>query len=116
METISDKEFRVGIIGLGTIGRAALEQWQTAGYDVVGLGRNDDLNMLADVDVITLAYKPQSFDDAGSDLERHITDRHIVLSFMAGKTACELSEVLGTPRVVRTMPNLNLLQSQSMTA
>ena len=117
METISNGEqLRVGIVGLGKIGRAALEQWQAAGYEVNGVGRSDDWDVLNSADVIALTVEPQALDEAGSRLREHLTDRHIVLSFLAGKTVCELSEVLGTSRVGRTMTNYNLLVGQAMTA
>lgn len=115
METILNGT-RIGVIGVGQIGGAALKQWQEAGAEVTGFGKDDDLAALEDVDIVAFAYRPQTFDAVGANLKGRLSERQIAVSFMAGKTACQMSEVLGTSRIVRTMTNFNLLVGEAMTA
>jgi pyrroline-5-carboxylate reductase len=104
----------VAIIGMGNMGLAIENQLQD-GFRVVGIGREDDLARVHNADIVILAVKPQSFPEVASELRLHVSKERLVISIMAGITVRGLADALGTERVVRTMPNLALKTSQSMT-
>lgn len=61
---------------------------------------------IKDIDLIILAVKPQDTKSLYQQLKPFISDKHIVLSIMAGVTIQTIQAALGTDKVVRAMPNL----------
>ena len=67
------------------------------------------------VDVLVLAVKPQDLDKALDTLGDSIGEKHLVLSIAAGKRLSYLKSRLPESGIVRVMPNIAALVSQSMT-
>ncbi|MFK7971511.1 MAG: pyrroline-5-carboxylate reductase family protein, partial [Bacteroidia bacterium] len=72
-------------------------------------------DFLADMDLIVLAVKPQDFEDLAADLGDFTHPDQLILSIMAGKSIATIREWLGTPKVIRAMPNLPAQVGQGMT-
>ncbi len=104
---------RVAVIGIGTIGSAINERLRSD-FEVVAIGRQDDLAAVTSADVAIVAVKPQSFTELASGLAPFI-GQQLVISVMAGVLMETLQTRLGTDQVVRTMPNLTLRVGQSLT-
>lgn len=114
---------RTGLIGAGAMGGALLKGWietraidanRSAVFDpqiapaVAALARSAGVALNpaieARFDVIVLSVKPQSLD--GAALYAPMAREALVVSVLAGKSLASIAAVLGTPRVVRAMPNL----------
>jgi len=106
---------KVAIVGMGTMGTAIADRLQEK-YEVIGITRKDSLEQVHDADAVILAVKPQTF------IEEKLYNRlwplgnKLVVSAMAGIKARRLRRLLGTERVVRTMPNLAVSTGNSLTA
>jgi pyrroline-5-carboxylate reductase len=59
----------------------------------------------ADADFVVLALKPQDFDKAAPGIGEAMGEGAVAVSIMAGVTLPRLVDLLGTPMVVRSMPN-----------
>jgi pyrroline-5-carboxylate reductase len=59
----------------------------------------------AEATVVTLAIKPQVLDEVVAELRDRVQPTALVLTIVAGVTVGQLQRRLGTPRVVRVMPN-----------
>lgn len=57
-------------------------------------------------DIIIISVKPQDFDILAQNLKPHITNEHVVLSVMAGIGIEKIANLIGTNKIVRSMPNL----------
>jgi pyrroline-5-carboxylate reductase len=68
------------------------------------------------VDVVVLAVKPQIFKTAAADAKPFIGPNTLVLSIMAGVTIGALTDLLGTQRIIRAMPNTPGQIGQGVTA
>jgi len=55
-------------------------------------------------DIIFLAFKPQNFPDAVTDLTSHVRDDHLIVSILAGVRLSQLRQHL-PGQIVRVMPN-----------
>ncbi len=114
---------RVGVVGFGNMGAALARTLRWKGDVVVyeidrsrresaaeeGFALAHDLYFLVrESDVIFVAVKPG---DVGGVLEdiREFVEERIVVSIAAGVDLAALTSGLGSDRVVRLMPNLNLL-------
>ena len=69
---------------------------------------------LADADVVVWAVKPQQFKDAAAQAGSH-TRQALHYSVMAGLRTDDMARLLGSPRIVRAMPNTPALVGQGMT-
>lgn len=69
---------------------------------------------LAQADVVVWAVKPQQFHEAAKAAAPHLTQA-LHISVAAGITTETLARWLGSPRVVRCMPNTPALVGQGMT-
>lgn len=69
---------------------------------------------LAGQDLVVWAVKPQSFKDAATPVAAH-TAQALHLSVAAGITTDSIAQWLGTPRIVRAMPNTPALVGKGMT-
>ncbi len=56
-------------------------------------------------DVVVLAIKPQNLTRVAHDLKPALTTQKLVISILAGASLEQLTDELGTERVVRVMPN-----------
>jgi pyrroline-5-carboxylate reductase len=114
------------LVGAGKMGGAMLEGWLGVGLDPRGVTVIDPkvsdtmaelcrakgiaLNPGAPAaapEVLVLATKPQSLDDAAGAVDRFVGPETLVVSILAGKTVADLRARLPRARaVVRAMPNL----------
>jgi pyrroline-5-carboxylate reductase len=69
---------------------------------------------LSTVGTVVWAVKPQQFKDAAAACSAH-TAQALHYSVMAGLRSSDMARLLGTPRVVRAMPNTPALVGQGMT-
>jgi pyrroline-5-carboxylate reductase len=112
------------LIGAGKMGGAMLRGWLKLGLDAAAVSVVDPwagaemielcgetgvrLNQksVSPPDVLVLAIKPQSLDDAGASIAPMVGADTLVLSIMAGKTIADIRSRLPTARaVIRAMPN-----------
>ncbi len=61
---------------------------------------------IAHTDIIILAVKPQDFATLGRQIAPYVKPHQLVLSIMAGITIGSIYDAIGTPKIVRAMPNL----------
>ncbi|MDQ4134731.1 MAG: pyrroline-5-carboxylate reductase [Pseudomonadota bacterium] len=114
------------LVGAGKMGGAMLEGWLGVGLDprgvtVIDPRVSDEMAELCrskgialspaepagSPDVLVLATKPQSLDDAAPGVDRILEPHTLVISILAGKTIGNLRARLPRARaVVRAMPNL----------
>lgn len=125
----------VGIIGLGNMGKAicmasgGLTGISLEGYDsnVKNLTPARKIKITKSVqdlvknsDIIIIAVKPQSFAELANQLNDCINHDQLktklFISIMAGVTVNKISKLLGTGKVIRSMPNLALKVGKSVTA
>ena len=72
-------------------------------------------NLFKSCDYVILAVKPQDFVDLAAEIKGTDLGKKIVISIMAGITTNTIGKLLGTKKVVRTMPNLPLKVSRGIT-
>lgn len=106
-------EQRVGVIGYGHLGSALTEGWSIAGYDVMvnnkDLGRTREklessgttrdkgrtLEGLADeCQIINLAVRNSGLREIAEELDKHLSQDHIVLSFLAQESLGSVAKLL----------------------
>jgi len=106
---------KIAIIGMGTMG-SAIENVLKDDYEVTGIGRRDSLQQVEAADTVILAVKPRQFkEEVAEELWPYVHDQ-LFVSTMAGVKVRRLRQLLGTERIVRTMPNLALATGNSLTA
>uniref|UniRef100_UPI004048ECCF pyrroline-5-carboxylate reductase n=1 Tax=Flavobacterium sp. TaxID=239 RepID=UPI004048ECCF len=71
--------------------------------------------VIFDVDIIILAVKPQDFLNLAHSIAPFVTNKHIILSVMAGISIQTIQESIGSTKVVRSMPNIPTQIGQGMT-
>ncbi|MGI6361046.1 MAG: pyrroline-5-carboxylate reductase [Bacillota bacterium] len=76
-----------------------------------------DINQLIEAsDVIILAVKPEVFPQLAPMIEGRLLAKKTLISFMAGTTMQEITDLLATDcQIVRVMPNIALKNAQSVT-
>lgn len=110
---------KIGIIGVGNMGTAlykgllkGLNQEDIylcdSNIEHLKTLQNENLyteaeKMIREVDVVILAVKPQIFPMLAEDVE--ITEQ-LIISIMAGVSLQNISDLLETENIIRTMPNL----------
>ena len=114
------------LAGAGKMGGAMLQGWLAAGLPdraalVLDPAPSDEIRALAAAgrvrleprhgeeapEVLVLATKPQSLDEAAPMLDAHAGKDTLVVSILAGKTVADLSRALPNARAfIRAMPNL----------
>lgn len=67
-----------------------------------------------EADVLFLAVKPQNLADVIQDVRPVLTDKHLVISIVAGRRIASLESALGKGRVIRVMPNVGCLVAEAM--
>jgi pyrroline-5-carboxylate reductase len=129
----------IGFIGAGNLAEALIRGLRDAGVDgqqIVATNRSrrerlaylrgacgiattpDKGEVSAAADVLLLAMKPADLDEAMRDLQPHVTDRHLVISLLAGVRCASVERYLAEriTAVVRAMPNLSAAVLASTTA
>jgi pyrroline-5-carboxylate reductase len=122
------------LAGAGKMGGALLRAWLDRGYDprkinVIEPQPSHDLIELAGArgfalrapprppEILVLAMKPQSLDEAATGLASFITPGTLLVSVLAGKTIANLSSKLPqASAIVRAMPNLPVAVGRGITA
>ena len=109
------------MIGCGNMGRAIVEGWRSAGFDLSGLtiirpsgAAVEGVRTVASAadagaapKVAVLAMKPAQFDEAAEALRPHLAAKTMLVSILAGVELDSLRERFpGVKAVVRAMPNL----------
>lgn len=85
------------------------------GHGVHGYAKNSEA--VAFADIVVLAVKPQVLPAVLAEIAPHVTERHLVISLVAGVTLSHLTSMLGGhDRIVRTMPNTPALVGEGATA
>ncbi len=81
---------------------------QTAELNRIKLGQvyNEFGDYIIEKELIIIAVKPQDAYSIYPKLKPYITDKHIVLTIMAGVPIHSIEENLSTHKVIRAMPNL----------
>ena len=74
----------------------------------------DNSLMLAVVDVVFLAVKPQNLDAVLDEISESVQKNHLVISIAAGKQLAGIESKLPKAKVVRVMPNLAALISEGV--
>ena len=115
----------VGILGYGNMGRAfalglkqGLGEGQVVAYDVNpdrlelayedGVGVARDVHFLLDSsEVILIAVKPKDVKGAAQKLRE--AEGKLLISIAAGVSLSTLEELLGKKKIIRSMPNINVL-------
>lgn len=96
---------KVGIVGMGNMGRAIYEALEND-YDVVGFDRGDDNAEIVNCDYIFLAVKPQMITEIELPALR---DDQVLISILAGTNLEKLRDkvdAFSECKMVRMMPNL----------
>lgn len=65
----------------------------------------DNAAAAAEADLLVLAVKPQFLDEVFAEIRRSVSSETTVITVIAGARLGRFREELGTPRVVRVMPN-----------
>ena len=114
-------EQRITLIGAGRMGSALAGGWLAAGFsgqvdivdpspaDVVqgwiAAGKVRHNPVPTPADVLVVAVKPQVFGALAGEIAAWVGPDTRVLSIMAGVSLATLEAKLGTPNVIRAMPN-----------
>ena len=121
------------LIGYGNMGRAIVKALENdfAKDEVVILEKNaiqtnftaintiENLPQNFIADLVIIAVKPQDFYNLAQTfvyLNERVNNHTIFVSIMAGVSLKKLEEVIGKKVIIRTMPNLNILINQSLSA
>jgi pyrroline-5-carboxylate reductase len=84
----------------------SLEKAEDLKQQNVGTIFGEPGDYIKDSDLIILAVKPQDVDDLFSKIKPFVDPQQLILSIMAGIKIEAIVKGLGTPKVVRAMPNL----------
>ncbi|MBI3998433.1 MAG: pyrroline-5-carboxylate reductase [Armatimonadetes bacterium] len=130
-------ETAIGFIGAGNFTEAMIRGLRAAGIDggrilattrsrfdrverfhttwgIVAVRNKADL--VASAPTLILAMKPQDLKDAMAELSPLITDRHLVITVLAGVRCATIEGYVSGAPVVRAMPNLPMAVQASTTA
>jgi pyrroline-5-carboxylate reductase len=109
------------IIGCGNMGRAIVEGWHSAGFDLSsavvirpsGLPVEGVRTVRAPAEagppprLVILAFKPHKLDEVGPQLRTFLTSKTVVVSILAGVEVASLRQRFpGAAAIIRAMPNL----------
>lgn len=118
MSQVDKKKNKIGIIGYGNMGSAIAERIKKE-YEVYVFDKDNNKTaklrnikvagsapeLIAQVDTVILAVKPQDFDQVLKQIKGIIDDK-LVISIAAGVSTRGIEKVLGKVKVVRVMPNI----------
>ena len=77
---------------------------------------DDNGALVAACPVVVLSVKPFIVPAVAGQIAPHLTGEHLVVSIAAGVTLEKLSEMLGTRRLIRAMPNMAARVAEAATA
>ncbi len=100
---------------LGLLARAPERMAALAAHDV-GTVWGEPAACVPDANILILAVKPQDSGALFAQLHGLVGPQQLVLSIMAGVRMDTLRAALGTPKVIRAMPNLPAQIGMGMTA
>jgi pyrroline-5-carboxylate reductase len=130
-------ETAIGFIGAGNMAEALIGGLRDAGLDgrqivATNRSRRERLEHLktawgitttvskaevsAAADTLVLAMKPADLDQAMRELRPHVTDRHLIISLLAGVKCASVERYVDGRPVIRAMPNLSAAVLASTTA
>lgn len=72
----------------------------------IGVVYGEPGNYIKDADLIILAVKPQDTESLFKVIKEYIDSQQVILSIMAGVKINTISNLLGTDKIIRAMPNL----------
>jgi len=78
-------------------------------------GTTDNLEAVANSDIVVLSVKPQTLAKVLKQIRGSIRHEHLVMSIIAGARMATLGSALGHPAIVRCMPNLPCQIHRGMT-
>jgi pyrroline-5-carboxylate reductase len=126
INTFGMKTTKIGFIGGGNMAASLVNGLVASGHDakqiwvsdinaeiLASLSASLDVNVthnnhdvVAAVDVVVLAVKPQILAQVAKDIAVHLSEEQLVISIAAGINQTALSQCLGTDKpIVRCMPN-----------
>ncbi|MCK5850761.1 MAG: pyrroline-5-carboxylate reductase [Kiritimatiellae bacterium] len=76
----------------------------------------DSRHVMDGTDVVLLAVKPQDIDSVLGDIADILSNKQLIISIVAGKKLSYLTGKLNSSKVIRVMPNIAALVSESMSA
>jgi len=117
---------KIGIIGYGNMGSAISGRLKSR-YRVFVFDKDQNkltnlsdiyvtrniADLLAQVDIVILAVKPQDFEALLNEMKDKIT-KHLIISIAAGITTKYIEKILGAVRVIRVMPNMAIKIGQGI--
>ena len=124
-----DIRHKIGIIGLGNMGSVIASRLaeESGEYKVLAFDKDknktgissleiakDLSSLVAAVDIILLAVKPQDIDHLLKEL-KNCSGSKLIISIAAGISTRYLEKVLGNARVIRAMPNIAVKIQESVT-
>ncbi|MDD3987867.1 MAG: pyrroline-5-carboxylate reductase [Candidatus Omnitrophica bacterium] len=124
-----DIRHKIGIIGLGNMGSVIASRLaeESGEYKVLAFDKDknktgissleiakDLSSLVAAVDIILLAVKPQDIDHLLKEL-KNCSGSKLIISIAAGISTKYLEKVLGNARVIRAMPNIAVKIQESVT-
>jgi pyrroline-5-carboxylate reductase len=129
---------KIGFIGAGTLGEAIISGLEKTGQVLMGNLYASDVNeerlqyiketyqintclsnrqLVQECDIILIAIKPQTFDEALSELRESFLSNKLVISVVAGVSVAKLYQYLpDTVSVARVMPNTPCLIGKGVSA
>ncbi len=118
------KTYTVTLIGCGKMGSAMLHSWIDNNLiskitiidpsNIPDIFLNSPLvnhlknteNYYIDTDILVIAVKPQSFEEATMELKNSISEKTVIISIAAGKSIKSIENIFGSKMpIVRAMPN-----------
>ncbi len=69
-----------------------------------------------DADIVVLATKPQQLPQAAAEIKDCLTRQQLIVSIAAGVSLCRLTELFGSERIIRVMPNTPCLVGSGASA
>lgn len=104
------------IIGLGNMGKAISDiLCEKNLFELSACEHSDDINeKLLGCDIFVIAVKPQNFEEMAENIKIDLSNK-LGISIMAGVSIARMQDLLGTKKIVRTLPNLALKLGESLT-
>ena len=129
------EKFKVGVIGVGRMGKALLEGLTSklvspqsiTVFDVdpakLNLVKKNGVRLavsnhevISSSDIVLLAVKPQVIDEVLSEIKAQVNEQQIIISIAAGITLKHLAQYLKTKKIFRVMPNNPSLVGEGIAA
>lgn len=92
------------------------DRWEDLAKEDIGSVCKHPKDCLEQADLVILAVKPQDAEQLFSTMKAIVDPQQVFLSIMAGVKMETIAKGLGTPKVIRAMPNLPAQIGMGMTA